>query len=397
MSRARKIRLSLGALVWLMAIGLLFSSYWTVHASLSRSSAHLQIRCSSPGLTVGDLVYIQASSGLVRAGEVAVVEGSLAELALSPEVMARLTRSTTATVWMTPLSARASVEAILPSDIQERIAEQVLADWADRDDSLGAIWQPIARELAVSYWHLIQEDLGASLLRHRDEFGEILRNDLAVVAEQWPAIQARLSPILHEHVTPVLSRLMSDALKDAPKVNIMWLLARGKSQDAFQATLDWLSDYLADIPEEDSQELSDALRQAWEVAREDAELMRLLSRAGETFAEDPRLREVVLRVFRESVTLNPRTADFLREEVLQSARIHDQLHTLIQAFAPTARRVLTMCLFDEEGATRPEVVHLVRSVALGRKMAWVTLFTPSSPHAPLTSSTILDARIGGAR
>ena len=37
------------------------------------------------------------------------------------------------------------------------------------------------------------------------------------------------------------------------------------------------------------------------------------------------------------------------------------------------QRVAAICLFDENGATRPEVVHLVRSIALQRRVSWVTL------------------------
>ena len=48
-------------------------------------------------------------------------------------------------------------------------------------------------------------------------------------------------------------------------------------------------------------------------------------------------------------------------------------------------------LFDNNGGTRPEIAHLVRYIALRRKVAWVTLETTDHLAKPLQSGATLHA------
>lgn len=67
------------------------------------------------------------------------------------------------------------------------------------------------------------------------------------------------------------------------------------------------------------------------------------------------------------------TADFLRERIIDNPHVRQEVYRTLEILGPTLRNVLTTTLFDQNGITRPEIVHLVRSIALGRKVAWVTL------------------------
>ena len=106
---------------------------------------------------------------------------------------------------------------------------------------------------------------------------------------------------------------------------------------------------------------------------------------------------MLAQIHREAVAENPRTAEFLRTEVLESPRIREQMYAFIEAFAPTARSVLAMCLFDETGRTRNEIVHLLRSAALGRNVAWVTLEPGGPDGGALKAGSVLKADSRGAR
>ncbi len=401
--RHRTAAVVVGAALWLAAGVAILGSAVVVGARATRSTVDLVIEADTPvRLREGDSVYLQLGGGLEQVGEVASADpdGRRARLLIRPGPFASLDERVRATCWHTPMSAEDALGALLPPDVQQRAVQRITEDWHLRRAELLAAWQPIAVELAGGYFAAISDELEDSLRRHEEELLDILRAHGDELAARWPAIQTRLRPILAEHLTPVLGRLMDEAVSDAPKARIAWSLARGRHAQAFQQMLDWLNDYLAEMPREDREELGAAARRAWNAARSDDELVAIFAGFGRDLILDERLRDTLERIFHDAVTDNPDSADYLRDRVLSSPVVHEQLYRFIEVFAPTARSVAAICLFDDAGMTRPEVVHLVRSAALRREMAWVTLTqggSSDSPTRPLEPGAVLRAEIRGPR
>jgi hypothetical protein len=194
----------------------------------------------------------------------------------------------------------------------------------------------------------------------------------------------------------VLAGQMNDAVAGAPKFSIAWHVARGRNAEAFQLMLDWIADYLVEMPEEEREEMREAIRATWDAARADPILAEHFAVLGREILEDEQLRDVLLTIYREAVAENPRTGEFLQKRIVESELLRKHLYELIELFAPTAQSVAALCLFDEAGATRPEIVHLVRSIALRRRVAWVTLTTRDPNATPLAEGETLQADAGGA-
>ena len=395
----RYLSLILGGLLWVCAMGMVIGSVHTVRARTHRHASLLTLCVPhAVGLLPGDQVFLTTNAGLERIGEVTHVgENDRIELALSPEAFTRLDTFTQATCWRTPLSAEQTLPSLLPKMVQRRVAERIAMDWRQHEDQLSEAWMPLARELASAYFSAISDDVEASFRRHQEEVWAITRTRARAIAAEWPAIEEQLGPILQEHLTPVLGRLMQEALSDAPKISIAWSVARGQHADAFQHMLDWLANYLATMSDQDKDELATALQCTWDAARADPMLADRLSQIGRGILEDPQLRDVLTRIFREAVVENPETAAFLQREVKESPRVRAEMYAFIEAFAPTARSVLAVCLFDEEGRTRPEIAHLLRWASLGRNVAWVTLETGGGDHTALSAGSTLTPVFQGTR
>ncbi len=326
-----------------------------------------------------------------RAIRTATAEERTYTLAIEPLAFDRLNASTRATCWRTPLSAEAAITALLPVVVQRKVSHAISADWRNHQEELADAWRPVARELASSYLAVVNDDIQAAFRRHDDELWTIARSHAREFAARWPAIQEHLGPILQEQLTPVLSRLMNEAIAEAPKMSIAWNVARGNNTVAFQRMLDFLADFLAQMSDGDRAELSEAVKLAWEASRNDPVLVRQFSEIGREMLDDKRLWNLLTEIYNEAIANNPRTAEFLRREVLESPRIREHIYRFIETFGPTARGVLSLCLFDEEGVTRPEVVHIVRSAALGRNIAWITLETIDADAPPLGPGATLVA------
>lgn len=394
----RTIYLFLGTFLWLLALGGLARSVHTVQARALRPTQELKLRVP-PGsrLAVGDLVFLMNERGLERAGEVARSAGKdgLVTLAIEPAPFRRLNASTRATYWQTPLGVEDAVNALLPPAIQRNVAAEILEGWQQYDEQLATAWGPIVSGLVAAYLEAVGDDIEASFRRREDELWSIAKHHSRRFVAEWPTMQERLRPILRAHLTPVLARLMNEAISEAPKVSIAWNVVRGRNAETFRLMLDWLTDYLADMPEEDKAEMTEALRATWEAARQDAALVERLTAIGRGILHDLELRHVLTEIYREAVADNPQTAEFLQKHVVQSEDLRARMYELIELFAPTAQSVAALCLFDETGATRPQIVHLVRSIALRRRVAWVALNTPDL-HAPaLEAGTTLPGRVGG--
>ncbi len=395
----RPIRLVLGGAMWLAAISAIGASVYTVRARTTRAVELLSLRSASGfDLTPGDPVFVATDRGLAHIGEVAAraPDGHTVTLTIAPPAFAELNRSTRATYWQTPLSAEQAIDALLPPTIQRQAAEQIVADWREHDEALTAAWTPIVAELLSAYLQVVGDDIEASVQRHEAQLWAIAKAHGRSISAEWPAIQRQLQPILQQHLTPVLSRLLSEALLDAPKVSIAWNIARGRNAEAYQAMLDWVTEYLADMPDRDKAELGEAVLTSWEKAKADPVLAQRVAGIGRGIVEDRELRDVFAQIYREAISQNPRTHEFLREQVFESAELREHMYTFIELFAPTARKVAALCLFDESGATRPEVVHLVRFIALRREVCWITLDTPDADAPALEPGSVLVAVTGGA-
>ncbi len=399
MPSTRVIHTILGTGLWLAAAWALAGSIYTVRARVARPIQTIQLDLpGESGLAVGDGVFLSTDAGLEHIGEVREVSGDdvSVSLAVTPGTIERLTASANATCWRTPLGAEDAVTALLPPEIQHRIGRRIVDDWKDHHEQIAATWAPLAGELASAYLEAIGGDIEASFDRHEEELWAITQKHAREVAAAWPDIQEQLGPILERHLTPVLGRLMDDAVADAPKVSIGWSIARGKTAEAYQQMLDWLGEYLATMPENDKDQLDAALRKTWLEARDNAALSETLAKIGQGIVHDEELRETLSVIYREAVAQNPKTAEFFRSEILESQRVRKQMYAFIEAFAPTARRVLALCLFDDTGRTRPEVVHFIRSTALGRRVAWVTLEPGGDDNAPFASGVAITASLRGA-
>ncbi len=382
--------LALGAVLWASALTGLAMAGYAVYETTTRPSVTYIINTDQPHqLQPGDLVYIQTVVGLESAGEIIDVTDhkKTLRLSLKPAYAKQCSASTQATLWQTPFSVEDALDALLPADIQDDIATQIAAEWQIHQTALSAAWNPIVAEIASDFLALVHPQIEAALQKREDVIWSIAQAHGEELSQHWPAIQQQLSPILQEHLTPVLARLINDALAEAPKLNIAWLIARGRYGDAYQQMLDWMAQYLTQLPEQDKQALLVAIHKTWKVASDEPTINEIFSQLGQHVLEDERLAAILADIYREAVADNPQTAAFFHDRLIESPRVRKEFYDLMERFAPTARHIAARCLFQADGATRPEIVHLVRSIALRRRVSWITLTTTQVSTPQLEANT----------
>lgn len=393
----RKTYRILGGALWISALGLILGSAWGVRARAMRQQNTIVLEAPEHHrLRPGDVVYERTPTGMQRIGEVSICgpTSTRVKLAIGPEAYARMTTASTVACWRTPLSAEESIETLLPPAIQEDIARCIAADWKARESEFLTVWRPMVAELARAYMSVVGAEIERVLFEQQDDIAGVSSHVMRKLSAHWPAIQRRLSPILRAHLTPVLSRLMDKALDDAPKTRIAWHIYRNDSAEALQLMLDWLTKYLAELTPHDREALAVALHKTWASAAHDEQLAAALNELGSALAEDEELRELLRDIYHEVIADNPRTAEFIRTRVIESPTVRTEMYRLLEWFGPTARQVAKIVLFND-GYTRPEVVHLLRSAALRRKISWVTIDTPTIPAEPLAPGTLLTAQPRG--
>jgi hypothetical protein len=395
----KAIYVIVGIILWVIASVLVTSSVNTVRARASRPVEILEIQLPDrASLASGDSVFLTSDEGLAHAGEVLDVdrEEQVARLALRPGTTTALRQGSQAVVWGTPLSVEEALPALFPPSIQRRIGAQLAVDWEEQRGRLEEAWAPLLSQMAAAYFQEIRDDVEAALDRRADELWKIGKSHGRRLVDAWPRMQAELRPILETHLTPVLGRLMDDAITEAPKVGIAWSIARGRNEEAFQKMLNWLAEFLATISESDRAELEKAIQTTWKYASKDEGLSREVSTWFRGVLEDEALRAVMADVYREAIANNPRTVEFMRERVLNDPEVRKELYALIENLAPTLQRMLAIWLFDPAERTRPEIVHFVRSSALNRRVSWVTLETTNADGGPFVLGTPLPAMLRGS-
>ncbi len=387
----------LGAALWLWAFFMAGSAVYTVQARASRTAWEFELVLPQGGhLKKGDPVYLATPHGYRHAGEVVTASKSAdgGRIAIQPAIAEKLNASVRALYWVTPLSAEGAVKALLPRAVRSKIACQIDSDWETKEDALAEVWRPLVTTVALDYLDILGDEIIVAWQRHESELQAIGDRHARVFMTKWPAIQERLNPILQQHLIPLLGELIANAVAEAPKVEMALLVARGKHSEAYEVMLNWLAGYLATLPDADRDRLGNAVRETWQAAKYDQALSALIRSIGQDLAEDDELRATLAQVYREAVAENPRTAEFVRRRILESEPIREQMYVFLELFAPAAQTVLEVSFFDDRGRTRPEVVQLVRSVSLGRRIAWITLEN-RGPDAPaINPGAKLHAELG---
>lgn len=399
MAKIRSGPTALGILCWVALCWMIVASAGTVGKHVARPVESLALAVDGDtGLSRGDAVYLVSSHGLEQVGEVfsAIPSSGRVRLRLEQGTGARLTSNTKATCWHTPLAAEDVLPALLPRAIQQRIAQCIARDWQDHEGRLAAAWAPVASELAHAFLDIIAVDVQESIHVRRDELLAIAHQHAQELARDWPEIQSRVNPIIERHLTPVLGRLMNDAISEAPKITIAWHVAKGETAEAYQAMLNWLGDYLVAMPDADRKELERAFQNTWEAIRNDPVLAEHMADLGRRILNDPQLRDTLTAIYREAIVENPKTADLLRRRLLESETVRSHMYDFLETFGPTARSAMAILLFDDRGRTRPEVVQFIRSTTLRRQVAWVTLDAGEKIAPPFDLSTVLQADRKGA-
>ncbi len=394
---------ALGFALWLLAVFATFSSFRTVQARISRLAQTLRMEVPfTTLLTSGDAVFLQSDEGLIRIGEVTSVQtlGSDVQfvgLSLSPEGFGRLNGSARAKYWQTPLSAQSALASLMPAEIVFRAAERIRSDWKSAEERVLTLWAPVAEEMGSAYLGIVAAEIKDASRKRQDDILALAQEHGARLAERWPRIQQRLTPILEANVTPVMSRLLTGALSEAPKLDLAMLVAKGDFGGAFQRMLDAVAQHLANLSASERKEIEDSLGVAWESARSDPLIAAEFSDWSRQLVNDERLRTLVAEIYQDAVGKNPRIKEFLRREILESPRVRDRFFEFVEIFGPTAREVLAIFVFDEHGRTRPEVVHLLRSVSLGRRLVWVTIENRERMAGPLKPGALIPAEPGDPR
>lgn len=391
------VYVSVGLLLWLAAGTVVIGSFNTVQRRVERNTENVSIALP-PEVRVrpGDAVYLSSDAGLQHVGEVASVdeEGGEAALALEPGTRGRLNATSTATCWEAPLPVEEALPVLFPRSIQDRMAAELVEEWGKRKVRMMAAWAPVVRNLAETYVDLIRHDIQLALERRNDDLWQISKKHGEEVIASWPRLQRALGPIMEEHLTPVLSRLLNDAIAEAPKISIAWSVARGRNEEAYQKMLNFLGEYLATISTSDKAELERAIERTWRHAKDDQRLQQEVAALARSVLEDQELRTLITEVYEEAIVDNPRTTAFLRNRVLESPEVKGHLYDLVEEIAPMAEQMLTIWLFDTKGRTRPEIVQFVRSTALDRNVSWVTLERGDRNGPALREDDIL---LSGAR
>ncbi|MGB0716450.1 MAG: hypothetical protein ACPGXK_11260 [Phycisphaerae bacterium] len=392
------IYVGVGVTLWIAACAVLFASFETVQSRVERNTEEIFVALPLDArLRPGDGVYLSGTSGLSHVGEVSSVDqaGDRARLSLQPGTRARLNVGTTATCWQAPLPVEQALPVLFPRSIQDRMSAQLVEEWSRRKLRMTAAWTPVVRDLAETYVELIRHDIQLALQKRNEQLWQISKRHGEEVVESWPKLQRALGPVLEKHLTPVLSRLMNDAISEAPKISIAWSVARGQNEEAYQKMLNFMGEYLALMSEQDKAELERAIEQTWRHAKENKRLQEEVAALARSVLEDQELRVLIADVYEEAIVGNPRTTAFLRQRVLESPEMQKHLYDLVEEIAPMAEQMLSIWLFDTQGRTRPEIVQFVRSTALDRNVSWLTLET-GREQKPLEEGQVLQAGLRGA-
>lgn len=382
-------------------------------ATAERRTVQLQLDGAWP-LAVGDPIYrIDGSENVEHVGEIRQVEwrnapeersatGPVATALLYPGAP-KVDKQSHLTYYSTPQSLTWVIETMLPAENRARIAREILSTYELCHAEVLDAMKPVVVSGFANAMKVVEEDLAASLRRHRPELEHVASQyqDQVVEQELIPLVREEIWPIVQRRTEPLADNIGQEIFERASLWRFGWRIMYDKSfLPRKQLTQqEWKRFMQQEAIPVLSRHQNDILTVQHEILKDVSENEKVRSVLRKNLAdviEDPEFRAIVWQVFQEAVIENPR----LHDQLLQHWKTPETQHAVevaAECVEPCVRRIGDLLFGTRDDGIAPEFAQVLRNQILNKDCRWLVINTNSSSTRQKGDGleTPLQVRFGG--
>ncbi|MFO7903171.1 MAG: hypothetical protein R6U98_10945 [Pirellulaceae bacterium] len=362
-------------------------------AFAERRLVQLQLDGNWP-LTVGDPIYrIDGPDNLEQVGEIRRIKwdnpsgpvpspGPTAWALLYPQAPPVRDRSYM-TYYTTPRSLTWVMETMLPPQSRARIAGEILGAYDACHVEVVEALKPVIVSGFLDAIELVEGDLAASLLRHREELERLASRYRNQVVEQEliPLVREEIWPIVQSRAKPLANDIGKEMFERASLWRFGWRVVYDKSflpkkQLTQQEWKRFVREEGLPVLERHGGDIVAVQRKILEEISDNEKVRSGLERNLTRILEDPEFRSIVLRIFQEVITDNPRLHQRL-EQHWNTAEAEDAMQLAAESVEPAVRRIGDLLFGTRQDGIAPEFAQVLRNQILDKDCRWLVIHTPS--------------------
>ncbi len=402
----RTVRIILGLLIWLAAVGGLwhYAHGLDAEADVARAGRllsqyafehHPRIKLKmdrAVWTAPGNPIFMKNDDGTLRQiGQIETLDRTLGQrgrrYAWAVEATAMLYPGTPAiphsaevTYYSSDCSLEWIAQTMLPPHKRRQLAEMISEAIAEHRDEIIAALEPIIWRSVADAFTLFQQQIGPFLAEQTEQLDALAAELRADILDQRlaPVARDRVWPILMREAEPLLEKMVRETADRIP----WWRLGRMTVQDVFggrrveREVRRFIAEEVTDVIESHSDEIEAAIQKVINEVAEDADVRQALHDSMQRLIEDHRLNALLSRMVRELVIDNPDLHAIL-ERHWTSDEAYEAFRLAGERFEPVLADMGRLLVADNDQIA-PEFSHVIRAGLLGMDQRWYLIELPET-------------------
>ena len=302
----------------------------------------------------------------------------------------------------TPGSMEWVLKTMLPPDKREAVMREMSEAFAAHQDEILAALQPVAEASFREGFAVVEEDLAASLKRHKPELEKLGGKYQREIVEREivPLVRQEIWPIVRRHAEPTAEEIGLEIWQRASLWRFGWRYAYDQSPlpERHLVEREWDRFVERDVAPVLEAHTDDFIRVQQSILSDVAKNPRVQSTVRRSLArvfDDPELQRVVWEIIRETIIDNPRLQEVLRKH-WTGPEARAAFSLAAERLEPSAVRIGELLFGTRDGGITPEFARVLRNQVLGKDKRWLVLETgDTAALRARTRRTVLACRIGG--
>ena len=392
----RKVRIVIGVMLWLAAAGGLgwcYSSSAPTSRAVTRDlyrfsvGRSVAVPLAHDGITLHarDPIFALHDSTPRQIGEVVIRRDGTAAALLYANCDAGHVAELS--LYRTPDSMEWVVRTMLPAEKRQQIAAAISQAFQDHHQEIIAALRPIVEDSLRESFAVVEQDLAASLARHRVELetlGSRYQRDI-VEKEIVPLVRSEIWPIVRRHAQPEVENVGRELWQRVSLWRFGWRYLYDKTPlpDQAMTRREWNRFVTNDASPVLEAHLDDFVAIQQKIladVSQNEEVRSAVRKNLSQIIDDPELQQIVWHIVRETIIDNPRLREVL-DRHWSSPEAQAAFHLAADRLEPTVRKIGAL-LFGTEDQISPEFAAVLRNQVLHKDKRWLLLTaTSSEPRA----------------
>jgi hypothetical protein len=295
---------------------------------------------------------------------------------------------------VTDRSGQGVLRTLLPAEKQKQLLSELATAWASRKDQTLRVITPALKQMMDDLYPVIESELEKSIVRHKDQFAEIVErhrrdywsDEFASLASQvaWPIVRTKAQPVFDDMAGEIFQRV------SVWRLGWRYLVDKvGVGNGALEA--EWsriIAEDALPIVESHMPQLADVATSVLAESAADPRVQETLRLAVHRFIQDAAVQELAGKILREAIMDNPSVSEAV-SHTLDRPAVKEAWSQLAGEWEPVMVSLVERIVSGPEGEISPELARVLRSSLLGKDLRWLVI--KDGPRPSLAPIAIVSA------